>query len=297
MAMRWRSIMDPLIRIDQAIGCAVDRVAQPGTPPRLAEAMRYAVFPGGARIRPRLCIAVAQACLDDRPEISDAAATAIELLHCASLVHDDLPCFDDAECRRGKPSVHKAFGEELAVLVGDGLIVLAFEELARSSVSHPARVVELMGIVCRSVGAAGGIIAGQGWESEPSIDLQVYQRAKTGALFAASTEAGAAAAGAHSEPWRALGEKLGEAYQVADDIRDVIGNPDAIGKPTGRDEALDRPSAVRELGLSGAKARLKHVVDQAVASIPNCPGKEQLRRSIFSEAGHFLPPESLRSAA
>ena len=295
--MRGRGMMDPLVRIDRAIGCAIDRVARPETPPKLAEAMRYAVFPGGARIRPRLCIAVAEACLDDRPEIADAAATAIELLHCASLVHDDLPCFDDAECRRGKPSVHRAFGEELAVLVGDGLIVLAFEELARSAGAHQGRIVELTGIVCGSVGATRGIIAGQAWESEPAIDLRIYQRAKTGALFAASTEAGAAAAGANSEPWRALGEKLGEAYQVADDIRDAVGNPDALGKPTGRDEALDRPSAVRELGLSGAKARLKHQVDQAVASIPKCPGQEALRHSILSEAGNFLPREILPSAA
>ena len=266
----------------------MDSVVQPETPQRLIEAMNYAVFPGGARIRPRLCIAVAQACLDDQPEIADAAATAIELLHCASLVHDDLPCFDDADYRRGKPSVHKAFGEELAILVGDGLIVLAFEELARSTGSHHARVVDLMGIICNSVGAARGIVAGQGWESEPAIDLQVYQRAKTGALFAASTEAGAVSAGAESEPWRALGEKLGEAYQVADDIRDATGNPDAMGKPTGRDEALARPSAVRELGLSGAEARLKHDVDQAIASIPKCAGRKGLRRLILSETGNLL---------
>lgn len=293
--MRSRSHMDPAVRVDRAIRRAIGRVARPETPLRLAEAMNYAVFPGGARVRPRLCIAVAQACLDDRPEIADAAATAIELLHCASLVHDDLPCFDDADFRRGRPSVHKAFGEELAVLAGDGLIVLAFEELARGARSHHARIVDLMEIVCSSVGAANGIVAGQGWESEPAIDLKVYHRAKTGALFAASTEAGAAAAGAESRPWRALGEKLGEAFQVMDDIRDAIGNPAVTGKPTGRDEALDRPSAVRELGLSGAMEQLLLEVDQAVALIPNCAGQEGLRRAILWEARKFLSPKFLRT--
>ena len=99
--------------------------------------MRHAVLPGGARVRPQLCLSVAQACGDDLPEMSDAAAAAIELIHCASLVHDDLPCFDDADLRRGKPSVHRAYGEPLAVLAGDALIVMAFEALARAAQGEP----------------------------------------------------------------------------------------------------------------------------------------------------------------
>ena len=102
-------------------------------PPLLAAAMRHAVFPGGARIRPQLCLAVARACGDAHPALADAAAAAIELLHCASLVHDDLPCFDDAATRRGQPSVHAAYGERLAVLAGDALIVLAFQTLAAAA--------------------------------------------------------------------------------------------------------------------------------------------------------------------
>ena len=288
--------MDPLLRIERAIRHAMERVARSDAPPRLAEAINYAVVPGGARIRPRLCIAVARACLDDRPEITDAAATAIELLHCASLVHDDLPCFDNADLRRGKPSVHKAFGEEIAVLAGDGLIVLAFEELAHNAGLHHARIVDLTAIVCSSVGATRGIIAGQGWESEPTVELQVYQRAKTGALFAASTEAGAAATGAESEPWRAFGERLGEAYQILDDIRDTTGDRNATGKTTGRDEPLGRPNMVRALGLSGAEAQLKRKVKQAAALIPKCPGRDELRHLVLSEAATFLPPMSARSA-
>ncbi len=119
--------MDALARIESSLADAVLSAEASGAPPRLAAAMRHAVFPKGARIRPRLTLAVAAACGDDQPRLASAAAAAIELLHCASLVHDDLPCFDDADMRRGRPSVHRAFGEPLAVLAGDALIVLAFQ--------------------------------------------------------------------------------------------------------------------------------------------------------------------------
>ena len=198
--------MDVGRRIETVLDGAVAHAEAPGAPPRLAEAIRYAVFPGGHRIRPRLCVAVALACGDDDPAASDAAAGAIELLHCASLVHDDLPCFDDAATRRQKPSVHAAFGVPLAVLTGDALIVAAFETLARGAARSPARLAALVGLVARAVGSPSGIVAGQAWESEPHVDLVEYQQAKTGALFAAATVAGAAAAGAPPLPWRLLGE-------------------------------------------------------------------------------------------
>ncbi|MFD1280173.1 polyprenyl synthetase family protein, partial [Methylobacterium goesingense] len=188
--------MDANRRIEQALDTAVAHLEAPGAPPRLAEALRYAVFPGGHRIRPRLCLSVARACGDDDPAASDAAAAAIELLHCASLVHDDLPCFDDAPLRRGQPSVHAAFGEPLAVLAGDALIVSAFETLARGAARSPKRLAALVGLVARAAGSPAGIAAGQAWESEPNVALTEYQQAKTGALFAAATVTGAAAAGA-----------------------------------------------------------------------------------------------------
>ncbi|TXM88116.1 geranylgeranyl pyrophosphate synthase, partial [Methylobacterium sp. WL103] len=138
--------MDAGQRIERTLDIAVAYAEAPGAPPRLAEAIRYAVFPGGHRIRPRLCLAVAAACGDDDPQGAEAAAAAIELLHCASLVHDDLPCFDDAETRRKKAAVHVAFGEPLAVLTGDALIVLAFETLARGAAKHPQRLAALVGL-------------------------------------------------------------------------------------------------------------------------------------------------------
>jgi geranylgeranyl diphosphate synthase type II len=289
--------MDVMTRIEQALSAAIAASEGSGCPPRLAQAVRYAVFPGGARIRPRLSLAVAMACGDDHPAVADATAAAIELLHCASLVHDDLPCFDDAPTRRGKAAVHRAFDERLAVLAGDALIVLAFETLARGTAAAPDRLPGLLLTVSRALGMPTGIIAGQAWECEPQVTLADYQQAKTGALFAAATVAGAAAAGVESAPWRILGERLGEAYQVADDIRDVAGNPEDLGKPIGRDVALGRPSAAGELGIDGAVSRLEKLVAEAIASIPPCPGATELRGVILLEAQRLLPKGMARRAA
>lgn len=289
--------MDLTPRIEGTLEQALRNAVRTDCPPRLGDALHYAVFPGGARIRPRLALAVALACGDDDPLAADAAAAAIEILHCASLVHDDLPCFDDADTRRGKPSVHRAFGEPIAVLAGDALIVLAFDLIASTPMLRPERVAPLARIVARAVGAQGGITAGQAWECESAVDLAAYHLAKTGSLFAAATAAGAAAAGADHEAWRALGETIGEAFQVADDISDQVGAEAALGKPTGRDKALGRPSAVLELGLDAAVGRLKGLVGRAAALVPPCPGEAQLRALILHETQRFMPAGLVARAA
>ena len=281
--------MDTTTRIEQALHAAVATGETPGCPPRLAAAMRHAVFPGGARIRPQLCVAVARACGDSDPALSDAAAAAIELLHCASLVHDDLPCFDNAATRRGQASVHSAFGERLAVLAGDGLIVLAFQTLALGAARSPGRLPRLMATIGNGVGMPFGITAGQAWECEPRVALSDYQRAKTGALFAAATCAGAEAAGADGNTWRALGEWLGEAYQVADDVRDVMADPALLGKPVGQDVALGRPSSASEHGLSGAIRHFESLVASAIDAIPPCRGASQLRELVRLESERLVP--------
>lgn len=286
--------MEEADRIELALHAAIDTVAVPSCPPRLIAAMNHAVFPAGARVRPRLTLAVAAACGEDDPFVTDAAACAIEFMHCASLVHDDLPCFDDADIRRGVPSVHKAFGEPLAVLAGDALILLAFQTLGL--LAHaPQRLALLLMTVSRAVGAPAGIIAGQAWECEPKIDLRHYHRAKTGALFGAAAIAGAASAGAEAEPWRALGETLGEAYQAADDIRDACADSEEIGKPIGKDLALGRPNAVAELGVAGAVARLDTLVRDAIASIPACRGAGALRELVRHEAQRLVPKSLIAS--
>ncbi len=289
--------MDTIKRINDSLIDAVSVSNTPDCPAKLAEAIDYTVFSGGARIRPKLCMAVAIACKEDDCDVTNAAAIAIELLHCASLIHDDLPCFDNAATRRGKASVHRKFGEPLAVLTGDALIVLAFQVLARHTNGQPARLCHLLKIISDSVGAPNGICAGQAWESEPTVSLAKYQRAKTGALFSAATMAGAAAAGYEPEDWRELGDCIGEAYQVADDIRDVAGDPEKMGKPTGQDAALGRPSACQELGLAGAIKRFKSLMQQAVDSIPECPGADALKMHMLQESERFLPKEIIRSAA
>lgn len=284
-------------RIEQALDRAVALAQGPGAPPLLASALRYAVFPAGHRIRPQLCLAVAGACGDADPESADAAAAAIELLHCASLVHDDLPCFDDSALRRGKASVHAEYGAPLAVLTGDALIVHAFATLRPVAARDPARMAALLGIVTEAVGSPGGIVAGQAWECEVAVPLADYQRAKTGALFVAATRAGAAAAGVDAEPWRMLGDKLGEAYQVADDLRDVLCDADELGKPIGQDAVRLRPNAAAQLGVGGAKARLEELVRGAVESIPDCPGAAELRALIKAQTALFFPKQLAREAA
>jgi geranylgeranyl diphosphate synthase type II len=229
------------------------------------------------------------ACGDDQPKLTDAAASALELIHCASLVHDDLPCFDDADMRRGKPSVHKAYSEPLAVLTGDSLIVLAFEILARQSGLAPDRVAQMIMILSQRTGMPGGICAGQGWESETEIDLSAYHQAKTGALFIAATQMGAVAAGQEAEPWFELGARIGEAFQVADDLRDALYDAHTLGKPAGQDDLHGRPNAVTLLGVQGAISRLKDILGGAIASIPHCPGEAQLAEMVRQYAERLTP--------
>lgn len=276
-------------RFEAAIAAAIHEGQAGATPGRLASALGYAVTPGGARIRPTLCLSVALACGDDIPELSDTAAAAIEIIHCASLVHDDMPCFDDAAIRRGKPSLHKAYGEPLALLAGDSLIVMGLGMLARRAHLHPERAAGLIAILARRTGMPDGICAGQGWESEDTIDLSAYHRAKTGALFIAATQMGALAAGHDPEPWEELGARIGEAFQVADDLRDVLEDESSMGKPAGQDSAHARPSAVAEFGVEGAIARLKDILSGAIASIPACPGEAALAEMVQRQAQRLVP--------
>lgn len=276
-------------RIEAAVAGALGLGQGADAPPRLASALPYAVNPGGARIRPTILMSVALACGDDRPALSDAAAAALELIHCASLVHDDLPCFDDADMRRGKPTVHRAYSEPLAVLAGDSLIVLAFDVLARVAAEDAVRALGLVRILATRTGMPHGICAGQGWESESQVDLRAYHRAKTGALFIAATQMGAQAAGHDPEPWTELGARIGEAFQVADDLRDALYDAETLGKPVGQDAIHARPSAVAELGVQGAIRHLRDILSGAIASIPSCKGEAMLADMVRRYAERMTP--------
>lgn len=283
-------------RIDQAVKAAIagGQGAARETPAKLAAALEYATTPGGARIRPTILMSVAMACGDDRPHLSDASAAALELIHCASLVHDDLPAFDDADTRRGKPSVHRAFSEPLAVLAGDSLIVLAFEILARQAKTpdDAMRACHLVQVLAQRTGMPGGICAGQGWESEAEVNLSAYHQSKTGALFVAATQMGAIAAGHEAEPWFELGARIGEAFQVADDLRDAMYSEAELGKPAGQDDLHGRPNAVSEYGLKGAAQHLKDILSGAIASIPSCPGEAMLAAMVNAQAERLIPAKA-----
>lgn len=246
-------------------------------PPTLHDALRHAVMVGGARLRPLLCFAVAEALDARRADVVDAMATSVELLHAASLVHDDLPCFDDAALRRGQPTVHKRHGEAIAVLTGDALIVLALE-VAAEWIEDPRTSRQAMLVLTRAAGAPRGLVSGQAWESEPSVPAVLYRRQKTGALFEAAAVGGALAAGVDPAPWRRFGALLGEAYQIADDLLDVRGGDH--GKPTGRDRALGRPNLALELGVEGATRQLSERLSRAELTLPHAARREPVARYL-----------------
>lgn len=283
--------MSLLARVEKALNRHVESALGQGAPKGLEDAVRHAVFSGGARIRPQLCVAVAIACGDDAPELTDAAATAVELMHCASLVHDDMPAFDNAATRRGQPTVHKAYGEPLALLCGDALIVMAYQVLTDAAVKRPQRLAGLIKNLSQGVGLPHGIVAGQAWECETRADLAQYQKSKTGALFVASVRAGALACGQDEQPWSLFGESLGHAYQVADDIRDVIGQSAALGKPAGQDQLLGRPNAMAALGLEGALTHFEGLMNRAIQSVPQCACRDMLQHLVRLESQRLIPAD------
>ena len=275
-------------KIEQALKLSLARMQKSPGAPRLGQAMQYAVFPGGARIRPRLCLAVAKACGMNDENASIAACVSIELIHCASLAHDDLPCFDNAALRRGKKSTHIEFGQPLAVLAGDSLIIGAFEELAISLVQNPQKLARLIVILAKASGMPSGICSGQGWESEKEIDLSSYHKLKTSSLFSAASQMGALSAGREPKNWAGLGSGIGEAFQIADDLRDFADSHDIIGKPIKQDISNNRPNAVAELGFDKARAIIRETLDRAIESIPTCTGKDDLILAIKEQAKKLM---------
>jgi geranylgeranyl diphosphate synthase, type II len=245
------------------------------SPARLKEAMEYALFPGGGRVRPKMCLEVFSSIGGQDLAFAMHAAAAVEFLHCGSLVHDDLPCFDNAETRRGKPSLHVSFGESTAVLVGDGLISAAFEAIASSPRVSSRKIVEAVRILGEALGASHGLVAGQAMETDPGSSLTDIHRAKTGALFGASAALGALAAGGAVDPWKSYGLSVGYAYQLADDIMDTKPHAD-LGKPSNRDSYLNRPNAAIRLGHDAAVRQFQTRLAESIDAIPYCQRPEGL---------------------
>lgn len=214
-------------------------------PAVIHKAMRYSLFAGGKRIRPLLCLAAADAVNRDSPGIEDAAS-ALELIHTYSLIHDDLPALDNDDLRRGRPTNHKVFGEAMAILAGDSLLTLAFQVLAQLPHCPPDRTVRIVAELATASGTVGGMIAGQvhdleGEHMAPTAELlETIHRAKTGALLRASVRIGALYAGASQTQLAALseyGEHIGLAFQIVDDLLDIEQSSEQLGKTAGKDAA------------------------------------------------------------
>jgi geranylgeranyl diphosphate synthase, type II len=261
-------------------------------PARLANAMRESVFPGGKRVRPLMVHLVAAMYSREEHEMVQRMAAAVELIHCASLVHDDLPAFDNAELRRGKPSCHTMFGEATAILVGDALLALAFEILAQSPIEHAREAMYLTRLLSAATGA-GGIIGGQSLELEARVDIDDYHRQKTAALFVAASVGGAVAAGAEQEVprWQRFGEMVGLGLQLRDDLDDVCGTVEDIGKPVGRDAANAKPNAVNAFGYHHVRRQLLATLAEAEELLgPESEESEPLRYLLRQVGGPYLQP-------
>jgi farnesyl diphosphate synthase len=248
-----------------------------GLESRVFEAMRYAALAPGKRLRPFLVLAGSQLFAVSRRSALQVAA-AIELVHAYSLVHDDLPAMDNSDLRRGRPTCHKAFDDATAILAGDGLLTLAFDIITRDEIHRdPAVRLLLTRALARASGIGGMVggqildLAGEGrfGDSEP-VDVARLQQMKTGALLRFGCIAGALLGQASTKEYQALddyGKALGEAFQIADDLLDVEGDAAALGKPSGQDAALGKTTFVTQLGIEGARQRVRDLLARADSAL------------------------------
>lgn len=264
-----------------------------GTPERLCEAMAYSLLAGGKRLRPVLALAAFEACggSPDDEKVALAFASALECVHTYSLIHDDLPAMDDDDFRRGRPTCHKVYGEATAILAGDALLTEAFALLADGAETSRLPLVSLLS---RAAGAAG-MVGGQQLDLEltgtretegplPALPvIENVHRLKTGALLAAATEGGAIAARASEERvarLRHYGQSLGLAFQIADDILDVVGDPKKMGKSGRGDEEKGKPTYPALVGLERARMLAKRARDAAVEAVADLGARSEHLRAL-----------------
>lgn len=241
----------------------------------LYDAMNYSLLAGGKRIRPVLMLETCRLC-GGEPEQILPFAGAIEMIHTYSLIHDDLPCMDDDDLRRGRPTNHKVYGEATAVLAGDALLTAAFEWMLDPSVTlPPQRVLEAAGVLARAAGAQGMVggqvldMAGEG-HAMGLTEVEELQRLKTGALIRAAAEMGCVLAGGSDEQRKAVcryAERLGLAFQIQDDILDVVGDEATLGKPVGSDAKSEKNTFVTLKGLEECHRLVDQLTDEAVEAL------------------------------
>lgn len=248
-----------LSQAQQALQAACDEVLCPGS--RVSEAARYSLLGGGKRVRAVLCIAACDM-LGGDTALAARYAAGLEMLHCYSLIHDDLPCMDDDDTRRGRPSCHRAYGEATALLAGDALLTAAFETLACAGQSAQAQNVQAVGVLAAAAGARG-MVRGQEldlyYEAVPAGEAQLREvhRNKTGMLMAAAAQLGAIAAGAPQVQQGALRDfafSVGLVFQMVDDVLDVVSTTQELGKPVGSDAHNGKTTFVTLHGVEGTRA-------------------------------------------
>jgi len=238
--------------------------------------MKYSLMAGGKRIRPILCLAACEM-FGGNDEIAMPTAVALEMIHTMSLIHDDLPSMDNDDLRRGKPTNHVLYGEDVAILAGDALLSTSFEHVARETKGVPAeRVVEVLRRLGESVGAyglAGGQVMDLECENKEGVtveDLEWIHMHKTAALLKVSVSSGAILAGASEEDVKncdIFAEKIGLAFQIADDILDVTATSADLGKTAGKDEDSNKTTYVKLLGLEQSKVEAQRLVDEAKGAL------------------------------
>lgn len=254
--------------------------------PIVGDAMKYSLGIGGKRIRPVLLLEFCRVCGGEVEKALPFAA-ALEMIHTYSLIHDDLPCMDNDDMRRGQPSCHIRYGEEYALLAGDGLLTRAFGVIAQSEIAkeNPACAVEAISVLSDLAGVEG-MIGGQTVDlknegRKASIEtLEIMDRLKTGALIVCAAKLGCLAAGADSEKTTAaitFCEKIGHAFQIVDDILDVVGDEAELGKPIGSDGESDKSTYVSLLGLEKSREYADKLTDQAIDAL-----------EVFGEDADFL---------
>lgn len=261
------------LRVDKQLETLLPTVSGPAN--QLFTAIRYSVFNGGKRVRPVLAYAAAHA-LGNINQDTDRVAAAVELIHAYSLIHDDLPAMDDDDLRRGKPTCHIAFDEATAILAGDALQTLAFTQLTELENVPPQTVIQSIATLAKAAGTEG-MVAGQAIDiaSVNNIltieQLEHMHRQKTGAMIIASIIIGALSSGQASEQQlmalTSYGDAIGLAFQVQDDILDVIGNTSMLGKQQGADQAMNKPTYTSLLGLGGAKEKAMQLHQDAIDAI------------------------------
>jgi farnesyl diphosphate synthase len=271
VAAETQALLDRLL-------AATPEAGETSRPPRITAAMRYASLGGGKRFRPFLVVECA-ALFDVARQNALMAGAALECVHCYSLVHDDLPAMDNDALRRGQPTAHKKFDEATAILAGDGLLTFAFDILSRPQThADPAVRIELVAALSRASGVGGmvggqmldlaaeGRFTGNGPQQLGENDVRILQAMKTGALLRFACQAGgilATADRAQREALERYGSAVGQAFQIADDLLDLEGDPALVGKSTGKDAEAGKATMVSVLGVAAAKARLSQLVAEA----------------------------------